>query len=53
MKKINIKLNQDLLDNVKEVFKTHKPHRKLEYYSDVVREILYEFIETHGGSESC
>ncbi|UYP43911.1 hypothetical protein NEF87_000196 [Candidatus Lokiarchaeum ossiferum] len=48
MKKITLKLSEDLLENVRDVFKQHKPHRKADYFSDVVREVLYEFLENHG-----
>lgn len=51
MKKITLKINLDLLERVRIVFKILKPHRKADYYSEIVREILYEFIETnHGGN---
>ncbi|WP_371804531.1 hypothetical protein [Candidatus Lokiarchaeum ossiferum] len=52
MKKTTLKLDHDLLENVQKVFKLHKPHRKAEHFSQVVREILYEFLETNGGKDN-
>ena len=46
MKKITLKLDHQLLENVRTTFKARRPHRKADYFSEIVREILYNYIET-------
>ena len=44
-KEVSLKIDQDLLDEVKEITKNKFPLRKIEFYSEAVREALIEFIK--------
>lgn len=49
MKKLSkektLKIDQDLLDEVKEIAQTKYPLRKIVFYAEAVREALIEFIK--------
>ena len=42
---ITLKIEQDILDEVKIIAENKFPLRKITFYSEAVREALYEFIK--------
>ena len=43
-KEITLKIDQDLLDEVRNITQNKFPLRKIEFYSEAVREALIEFV---------
>lgn len=46
---INLKVDKDLLNKVKNITKRKFPLRKIKHYSEAVREALFEFVENNKG----
>jgi len=44
-KEINLKIDQDLLDEVKEITQNKYPLRKISSYAEATREALIDFIK--------
>jgi len=44
-KEINFKINKDLCEEAKEIAQNKFPLRKIEFYSDAIREAIIEFIK--------
>lgn len=44
-KEINLKIDQDLLDKIREIAQKKNPLRKISTYAEATRESLIEFIE--------